>query len=231
MDIKKINFTQKKAQDFNFLTRLYQYYTIFILLKPFIEFPFYNIKIESQFKAEKGKNYILAPNHISYLDVFFANMAYGRKLAYIAKQELFKTDTWGQRYVTRNISRLGAFALNREKVAISTIKSVKEVFKAKYDLCIFPQGGIRKNKTIENINGGFIYFAKTNKVDIVPMGITGFEEYNWKLFNKKDVSIKIGTPISYELEEEEILKQWCEQVSAMTNYENKTLQSPEKIAN
>ena len=63
------------------------------------------------------------------------------------------------------------------------------------------------------------------------MGITGFEEYNWKLFNKKDVNIKIGTPISYELEEEEILKQWCEQVSAMTNYENKTLQSPEKIAN
>ena len=220
MNLKNINFYQKKAEDFNFLTRLYQYYTIFVLLKPFIEFPFYNIKIENEFKPEKGKNYILAPNHISYLDVFFVNMAYGRKLAYIAKQELFKTETFAQRYVAKNIYRLGAFALNREKVGLSTIKSVKEVFKAKYDLCIFPQGGIRKNRTIENINGGFIYFAKTNKVDIVPMGITGFEEYNWKPFKKKDVSIKIGKPISYELPEEEILKLWCEQVATMANYKN-----------
>ena len=118
MNLKNVNFYQKKAQDFNILTRLYQIYTIFVLLKPFIEFPFYNIKIESEFKPEKGKNYILAPNHISYLDVFFVNMAYKRKLAYIAKQELFQTETWGQRYVTKNIYRLGAFALNREKVGL-----------------------------------------------------------------------------------------------------------------
>lgn len=220
MNLKNVNFYQKKAGDFNFLTRLYQIYTIFILLKPFIEFPFYNIKTSSNFKAEKGKNYILAPNHISYLDVFFVNMAYGRKLAYIAKQELFKTESWSQRYIAKNIYRLGAFALNREKVGLSTIKSVKEVFKAKYDLCIFPQGGIRKNRTIENINGGFIYFAKTNKIDIVPMGLTGFEEYNWKPFRKKDVTIKIGNPISWELDEKEILKQWCEQICELTGYKN-----------
>lgn len=223
MNLKNVNFYQKKSKDFNILTRLYQLYTIFILLKPFIEFPFYNIKIKSDFKAQKGKNYILAPNHVSYLDVFFVNMAYKRRLAYIAKQELFKTETPLQRYVTKNIYRLGAFALNREKVGLSTIKTVKEVFKAKYDLCIFPQGGIRKNRTIENINGGFIYFAKNNKVDIVPMGISGLEEYNWKPFKKKVVSINIGKPISWELDEKEILKQWCEQVAQLSNYENKQI--------
>ena len=103
----------------------------------------------------------------------------------MAKQELFKTGNWKQKYITRNVLRLGAFAVNREKLALSTIRTVKEVFKAKFNLCIFPQGGIRKNRTIENINGGFIYFAKTNKIDIVPMGLTGFEEYNWKPFRKK----------------------------------------------
>ena len=50
--------------------------------------------------------------------------------------------------------------------------------------------------------------------------MTGMEEYNWKPFRKKDVTIKIGTPISYELPEEEILKQWCEQVSNLTGYVN-----------
>jgi len=222
MKLNEINFFQKKAQDFNIFTRLYQYYTLYVLLKPFIEFPFYNIKIEKRAKLDKNKLYIVAPNHISYLDVFFANMAFGRRLAYIAKQELFKTETWGQRYVTKNIWRLGAFALNREKVGLSTIRTVKEVFKANYNLCIFPQGGIRKNKTIENINGGFVYFAKTNKIDIVPMSITGFEEYNWIPFiKKKNAALKLGTPISYELDEKEIVDEWCKQICEMSGYENK----------
>ena len=150
-------------------------------------------------------------------------MVYGRKLAYVAKKELFKTETWAQRYVTKNIYRLGAFALNREKVGLTTIKTVKEVFKAKYDLCIFPQGGIRKNRTIEKINGGFVYFAKTNKIDIVPMAIVGFEEYNWTPFiKKKDAFLKLGTPISYELDENEIVEQWCKQICEMSGYENKS---------
>lgn len=220
MNLKKINFSQKKAADFNILTRLYQYYTMYVLFLPVFAGLFYNFKINKNKNIDKKKLYIIAPNHISYLDVFAINYAIGMPLAYIAKQELFKIDTWKQRYVAKNIFRLGAFAVNREKVGISTIKSAKEVFKAKYNLCIFPQGGIRKNKVIENINEGFIYFAKTNKIDIVPVGMTGIEEYNWKPFKKKDVKINIGNPISWELDEKEILKQWCEQICELTNYKN-----------
>lgn len=220
MNLKKINFSQKKAADFNILTRLYQYYTMYVLFLPVFAGLFYNFKINKNKNIDKKKLYIIAPNHISYLDVFAINYAVGMPLAYIAKQELFKIDTWKQRYVAKNIFRLGAFAVNREKVGISTIKSAKEVFKAKYNLCIFPQGGIRKNKVIENINEGFIYFAKTNKIDIVPVGMTGIEEYNWKPFKKKDVKINIGNPISWELDEKEILKQWCEQICELTNYKN-----------
>ena len=230
MDIRKVNFSQKKASELNILTRLYQYYAMYILFLPFFGTLFYNFKIKRNKNLDKKKLYIIAANHISYMDVFIVNHAVGRPLAYMAKQELFKTDTKLQRWIAKNIRRLGAFAVNREKVGLSTIKSVKETFKANYNLCIFPQGGIRKNKTIENINGGFIYFAKTNKIDILPVALAGLENYNWKLFNKQDVNIQIGTPISYELNEDEILKQWCEQISDMTGYENKNLQTCEKIA-
>lgn len=220
MNIKNINFAQKKAKDFNFLTRLYQYYSLYILFFPIFGFLFYNFKINRNKKLDKKKLYIIAPNHVSYLDVFIVNHAMGMPLAYMAKQELFRISTKLQRYVARNIYRLGAFAVNREKVSVSTIRTTKEVFKAKYNLCIFPQGGIRKNKTIENINGGFIYFAKTNKVDIVPVGISGLEEYNWKPFKKKEIKINVGEPISWQLDECEILSQWCEQISQLTGYRN-----------
>ena len=220
MNIKNINFAQKKAKDFNILTRLYQYYSLYILFFPIFGFLFYNFKINRNKKLDKKKLYIIAPNHVSYLDVFIVNHAIGMPLAYMAKQELFRISTKLQRYVARNIYRLGAFAVNREKVSVSTIRTTKEVFRAKYNLCIFPQGGIRKNKTIENINGGFIYFAKTNKVDIIPVGISGLEEYNWKPFKKKEIKINVGEPISWELDECEILSQWCEQISQLTGYKN-----------
>ncbi len=221
MNLKNVNFAQKKACDFNILTRLYQYYALYILFMPLFSSLFYKFKVTRNKNLEK-KPYIVAANHISYMDVFIVNYAMLRPLAYMAKQELFKTETWGQRYITRNVLRLGGFAVNREKVSISTIKSVKEVFKAKYNLCIFPQGGIRKNKAIENINGGFIYFAKANKVDIVPVAISGLETYNWKPFKRQTVNIKVGEPISYKLPEEEIIKEWCRQISEATGYENKT---------
>ena len=220
MNIKNINFAQKKAKDFNILTRLYQFYSLYILFFPIFGFLFYNFKINRNKKLDKKKLYIIAPNHVSYLDVFIVNHAMGMPLAYMAKQELFRISTKLQRYVARNIYRLGAFAVNREKVSVSTIRTTKEVFKAKYNLCIFPQGGIRKNKTIENINGGFIYFAKTNKVDIIPVGISGLEEYNWKPFKKKEININVGEPISWELDECEILSQWCEQIAQLTGYKN-----------
>ena len=217
---KEINFAQKKAKDFNILTRLYQLYALYILFIPFFGRLFYKLKFVKNKKLEK-KLYIFASNHISYADVFLVNAVISRNLAYMAKVELFKRNNWGQKWIARNVSRLGAFAVNREKVALSTIKTVKEVFKANFNLCIFPQGGIRKNKTIENINEGFIYFAKTNKIDIVPIGICGLENYNWNVFSKKQVTVAMGSPISWELDEKEILKQWCKQVSEMTGYENK----------
>ncbi len=222
MNIKKINFAQRKAKDFNILTRLYQYYALYILFLPFIGNIFYKFKITRNKNLEK-KPYIIAANHISYMDVFILNYAVKRPLAYMAKQELFKTDTWAQRWVTKNVLRLGGFAVNREKVQLSTIKTVKEVFKAKFNLCIFPQGGIRKNKVIENINPGFIYFAKTNKIDILPVAISGLESYNWKLFKRQKVTITIGDAISYKLDEQEIVNQWCKQIAQLSGYENKNI--------
>jgi len=221
MKYDKINYAYKKAKDFNILTRLYQYYAMYCLFLPIFGFLFYDFKIKRHEKFNPKKRYIIAPNHISYIDVFALNYAVGQPLAYMAKQELFKWKTSLQRYVTNRIWKLGAFAVNREKPALSTIKTVKEVFKANYSLCIFPQGGIRKNKAIENINGGFVYFAKANKIDIVPVGLTGIETYNWKPFKKQKVEMTVGEPISYELSEEEIVKQWSKQICDMTGYENK----------
>lgn len=131
------------------------------------------------------------------------------------KKELFDESN----YIAKNISRLGAFPVNREKLEVSTIKTVKEVFKAGWNLCIFPQGGIRKNKKIENINKGFVVISKMVNADILPVSITGLEKYNWNIFKKAVVTVKVGEPISSSLSDEEIILCWRKQVADMSGYE------------
>ena len=115
---------------------------------------------------------------------------------------------------------LGAFSVNREKLEVSTIKTARDVLKTKrWTLGIFPQGGIRKNKKIENVNKGFAALAKMVGVDILPIGITGCESYNWDFWHKAKITIKIGKPISSKLEIDEILNQWAHAVAELCDYE------------
>ena len=213
----KRNYTRRYAKDFNIFTKLYQIYALFILFIPFA-FLFYSINLKKN-GNKTNSPCIVAPNHISYFDPFLATLATNIGIAYMAKKELFEgKGLWG-RYIARNVSRLGAFSVNREKLEVSTIKSAKEVFKANFSLCIFPQGGIRKNKKIESINKGFVVLAKMVKVDILPVSLTGVEKYNWNIFKRGKINIQVGTPISYLGEEDEIIENWRKQIADMSGYE------------
>ena len=207
-------YARRCADDFNFLTRLYQLYALRVVFIPFASL-FYKFKISGNRFALKNTPCIVASNHISYFDPFIVRWASRRNLAYMAKKELFDASN----YIAKNISRLGAFPVNREKLEVSTIKTVKEVFKAKWNLCIFPQGGIRKNNKIENINKGFVVIAKMVNADILPVAISGLEKYNWNIFKKTVVNVVVGDPIKATLPDDEIIENWRCQVAQMSGYE------------
>lgn len=104
-------------------------------------------------------------------------------------------------------------------------------------LGIFPQGGIRRNMTIEKVNKGFAVIAKAAKWDILPVSIVGVEKYNWIPFKAK-IKVRIGTPISHELSQDEIIETWGKQVASMCHYhfidtesENSEAQDQKDFAN
>ncbi len=94
------------------------------------------------------------------------------------------------------------------------------MFNTSWSLGIFPQGRIIKEPEITHVHKGFILFAKKFKANIVPLGICGFDGYAKKLF-EKNITVKIGKPISYELEENEIMREWARQICEFTGFENK----------
>lgn len=212
----KKNYNKRTEKDYGFFRTLFYMAFVYLVVSPVTKL-MYNIKIEGRENVPKETNVIYAGNHVSYLDPPLVTLATHKKIAYMAKQELFTDDNKLLRFL---VHTLGAFAVNREKPELATFKTVKAVFNTPWSLGIFPQGRIIKEPVIENITKGFVMFAKKFKANIVPVAICGFDGYAKKLF-EKHITVKVGTPISYTLDENEIVKEWARQISDMTGFENK----------
>lgn len=207
------NYARRYANEYHLLRALFQGFAVYIMSYPFFKIV-YNLKREGVENIPKSGNYIYAGNHVSMFDPLWVSYAIGKPIVYMAKKELFamkKLGWW--------IKRLGAFSVNRDKPEIATFKTIREVFKTTWSMGIFPQGGIKENRKIENIERGFVVVAKNAKADIIPVSIVGFEGYSKKSFSQ-NVKIVIGEPISYKLSVEEIISQWARQICDNTGFEN-----------
>ncbi len=214
----KPNYARRTAKEYNWRTKLWQLWAYMVVFWV-CTVPFYKFVIKGRENLKTKEKLTLAPNHVSYLDPLLIAKATHRFAGYMAKKELFEGKGFGGAWLRKNILRLGAFAVDREKPETATIKTALEVYKAGWDLCIFPQGGIRKNKRIEAINKGFIALARKGKADIVPISISGLETYNWNIFKRRRVEVNIGEPISRDLPDDEIIRIWRERVADMAGYE------------
>ena len=102
-----------------------------------------------------------------------------------------------------------------------------EIKKSKWVFGIFPQGTRGVPGTITGVTKGFAGLAKITKCAVLPVGIVGTQEAKHIPFTGK-VIVKIGKPIPYTLEEDEIMREWAGQICEFTGYENRI---EESIAN
>lgn len=208
------NFSRRYANEYHIFRTIF--YMVFLwTVVDFVCFFMYKLKVKGKENLPKDRNFILASNHVSEMDPPLVAAATNKHIAFMAKKELFEANdkrSW-------LVKRLGAFSVDREKPEIATFKTVRDIFKTSWPLGIFPEGGTKKNKKIENIRKGFVKIAKHAKSDIVPVSIVGFDGYAKKLF-EKDITIVIGKPISYKLDEDEIIQQWCAEICKNTGFEN-----------
>lgn len=210
---EEINFSRRYTHEFHIWRALFQAFCVYIMSYWFFKLV-YNIKREGRENIPQNSRCIYASNHVSMFDPLWVSFAVCRPIAYMAKRELFENEklNWW-------IKRLGAFSVNRQKPELSTFKTIKDVFKTNWSLGIFPQGGIKDNRKIENLQKGFAIIAKQSRADIVPVSIVGFEGYTKKPFSQ-NLKIKIGKPISHKLSEDEITYQWAKQICENTGFEN-----------
>lgn len=214
------NFNRRTAKEYHWFRTLFFMTFLFSVVYPFFMI-FYNFKIEGRENipprvAKQGK-YMYAGNHVSVLDPPMVAMAALCPIAFMAKKELFES-TEKLNWI---IKRLGAFAVDRNKPEIATFKTVRDIIGTTWSLGIFPQGGTRPYGKLDGIKKGFVVIAKAAKADVVPIAIADWDGYpSLYPFTRRNVNIKIGKPISWELDDDVIVYEWSKQISELANYEN-----------
>ena len=170
----------------------------------------YRLEVHGKENIPKDNNFIIAANHLSTLDPPLVCAVMDRGVAYMAKIELFENF-----FMRWWLNWLGAFAVDREKVSVSTMKTVKAIKKTNWVLGIFPQGTRQLDGEIKNITKGFASIAKSNKCGILPIGIIGTDEVKRIPFTGK-IIVNIGEVIPCSDNMDEMIEKWGESVQQLS---------------
>lgn len=200
-------YARLEAKDFCRWRVLAQFFVIYFLVYPFFKI-FYRTKVYGRENIPKDRPVIIAANHVSYFDPLIVGIAMGTHVAYMAKEELFHVPV-----LCNILNALAAFAVNREKLEISTIKTAKAALSTGWKLAMFPEGTRVKHGKIGDIRKGFAYLAKAANSEILPLAITGSDTFCGKLI------VKIGKPFPVSENPEDTVDQWANAISELTGLE------------
>lgn len=206
------SYTHREPKEFNRFRAFFQWLTCSVVYGGYYKVAC-GLKIYGRENIPKDKFFIVASNHMSAIDPFLIIAAIKRPVAYMAKKELFEKPI--ARFF---LDILGAFAVNREKLGVSTIKTALGIKKTNWVLGLFPQGTREVDWNMDNIARGFAGMAKTLKCDILPVSITGALKKERKPFESK-IEIRIGKPIPYNDDTKEMIKIWSDKIIRLSKGE------------
>lgn len=150
----------------------------------------YRMKVKGKENKPKGLgSYIMASNHISDLDPPIISVIMGwQPVSYMAKRELFEHPAWALYYWW-----MATFAVNREKLEMSTVKSALKVLKSgRWVLGLFPEGTRNPDGSVQEAKRGVAFFAKSANVPVLPIGLCR------KGKNRTQIRVRIGPLIPPE---------------------------------
>ncbi len=149
----------------------------------------FRTKVYGKENIEKGKPYILCPNHISNWDPPIIVAETKRSDLYVlAKEELFIN-----KFVKWLAKKTLVIPVKRGKQDVGLLKNSVKILKENHMILLFPEGtrnGIAKKGKLQN---GAVLMSLMSGANIVPIGIQAKKKY--RLFSK--VKINIGNPMDF----------------------------------
>jgi len=166
-----------------------------------IVFPIFKFLFRGQLDGANNipdeNSFIIVSNHGSLLDPPFLGHALGRKVSFMAKQELFKIPILSQ-----IIKACGAYPVRRGLVDKNSIILASKKLLNNEIIGIFIDGTRQKNGFVNKPKNGAALIATKTKKLLLPVAIINSHrlvrfKFFLPIFNK--VIIRIGKPINYPL--------------------------------
>ena len=149
----------------------------------------------SEYVPERG-GFILASNHVSYLDPIALGVACKRPLNYMAKEELFRNPLFSKFFLKINV-----FPVKRDSADLSAIKEAMRRVRIGGVLVLFPEGSRRFDGVSNDPYPGIGFLSAKLGVPVIPAFIKGSEEAmpkGAKLIKPKKISLCFGKQIFVE---------------------------------
>jgi len=155
---------------------------------------FWRMEIRGIENLPESGGFIIASNHVSYLDPAVLVASLNRKIYFITKKEVFKNTF--VRFILKN---LNAFSVDRENVDIIAFKKAMNILREEKVLGIFPEGTRSSNGELQELKLGAIKIAMKTGVPILPVGIIGTHKIyprgiKFPILFKNKIIVKYGTP-------------------------------------
>ena len=208
---KEKNYAKRDASEFNLARSIFQILVckVFYMIRLKLV---YRIEVHGLENVPKDNHYIVCPNHLSTLDPPMLAGVLPHRISFMAKKELY--DNFFLRWW---FDWLGAFAVNREKLGPSTIKTARSIIESKWVLGLFPQGTRGEVGEIKGISKGFATLARSTKCGILPVGILGTQEVKRLPFTGK-IIVNVGEVIPNSDNVEEMVEKWIESIQKLTGF-------------
>ena len=138
---------------------------------------------------------ILAPNHGSFMDHFFAGGFLRRRVRFMAKSQLFKPGI-----ATYIFSHGGVFPVRRGHHDEDAFTTAFELLARGEAVVMYPEGGrSRTGDLAPQAKPGVGRLALESGAPVVPVAVLGSHQVrNWKRLKFPRVTVQFGTPFQFE---------------------------------
>ena len=139
---------------------------------------------------------VLAPNHFSQMDHFFAAVYLRRKIRFMAKSQMF-----GPPVLTYIYKHGGVFPVRRGNRDEEAFKTAYTLLDQGEMLLVYAEGGRSRSRSLGEPRPGIGRIALESGAPIVPVAIHGSAAVRgWKRLRFPRVTVQFGEPLAFPVE-------------------------------